>query len=845
MTSPVVPGDPRGWDDLTSALRALRAHAGSPSFAQLVQRVERVRAARGVPAGERRPGRVTVYDVFRDGRARLDVELVADVVRALGGGEDDVRAWRAAHAAVAGRAADARPAASPAAAPRTTLRPLPDEPAALTGRAAEVDALTTAWDAGRVAVVTGMPGVGKSALAHGAARTWAAGTSRPVLVVPTPGDGVEARDLLADLVAAPGASSAGASSAGAVPTGAQPAEVRTGDATPVPRGLLLVEDVPDADVVTAVADAASGWALVVTSRRALPEVAGVHVRVEPLPPDAAVALIAAVAGPERVAAEPDAARRVATACEGLPLALVVAAGRIAGQESWSLADHARRIEASAHALPALDTAYDALAPDEARVLRRVALVPAPLPPVCVALLVGADERSVRDVLSGLDDVHLVRTGADGAVHLHALVRRYARERADAVDAHSDVVAAVGRLGAWLAERAAARVAVVAPHAADTPATRDEAADDAVVAAAHAWLETHRAVCVAAAPLAADLGLTDVAQGLSDALGPWFDMVARWRDALVVHGAAATGGDPAAVARACRDLGRAHERLGHYDEALAQLVRAAESGHDARPGQTFNRVGNVEKRLGRLDAAAAAYARAEDAARHGGDAVSEGRAIGNRADTLRLLGRYDEACDGYARALALSERVGDRNNAGIVRLNHATLLETLGDLPRARTVLGAALDDARAMGDASLEAAVRTALASVDLTAGDPHAAVAQVRAALAGRADLEAAVGAEARALLGRALVATGDVDAGRRELLAALAAGRAARVLLVQGTAAHALGTLDLAAGRADDAEAWFAFALDVGTRIGVAADVTAARDGLAAVAALRGGGAGAEPSA
>jgi tetratricopeptide (TPR) repeat protein len=682
-----------------------------------------------------------------------------------------------------------------------------------------------------------MPGVGKSALAHAAARTWAAGTGRPVLVVPTPGDGVEARDLLADL---PGP--AGAVRGAAARPGAGSRDAASG--APAPRGLLLVEDVPDADVVRAVADAAPGWALVVTSRRALPEVTGTHVRVEPLPPDAAVGLIAAVAGRERVAAEPDAARRVATVCEGLPLALVVAAGRIAGQESWSLADHARRIEASAHALPALDTAYDALAPDEARVLRRVALVPAPLPPVCVALLTGADEPSVRDLLSGLDDVHLVRTGADGAVHLHALVRRYARERADVLDAHSDVVAAVRRLGAWLAERAAARVAVVAPHAADTPATREDAADDDAVAAAHAWLETHRAACVATAPLAADLGLTDVAQGLSDALGPWFDMVARWRDALVVHGAAATGGDPAAVARACRDLGRAHERLGHYDEALAQLVRAAESGHDARPGQTFNRVGNAEKRLGRLDAAAAAYARAEEAARHGGDAVSEGRAVGNRADTLRLLGRYDEACDGYARALALSERVGDRNNAGIVRLNHATMLETLGDLPRARTVLGAALDDARAMGDASLEAAVRTALASVELEAGDPHAAVAQVRAALAGRADLEAAVGAEARALLGRALVATGDVDAGRRELLAALEAGRAARVLLVQGTAAHALGTLDLAAGRSDDARAWFTLALDVGTRIGVAADVTAARDGLAAVAALRDGGAGAERS-
>ncbi|HYQ74098.1 MAG TPA: hypothetical protein VER05_03065, partial [Cellulomonas sp.] len=101
MPDVAPPPDPARWDDLTGRLRALRAAAGSPSYADLVRRVDAVRAARGVPGPERRPGRVTVYDAFRDGRARLDVELVADLVRALGGTADDAARWRAAHAAVA------------------------------------------------------------------------------------------------------------------------------------------------------------------------------------------------------------------------------------------------------------------------------------------------------------------------------------------------------------------------------------------------------------------------------------------------------------------------------------------------------------------------------------------------------------------------------------------------------------------------------------------------------------------------------------------------------------------------------------------------------------------------
>lgn len=99
---------PEHLDALAADLRELRHDAGSPSFAEIVVRVARLRTERGVAPAAARPGRTTVYDAFRDGRRRLDTELVLDIVRALGGDDDAVAAWEVRCRRAA--AADPRPA---------------------------------------------------------------------------------------------------------------------------------------------------------------------------------------------------------------------------------------------------------------------------------------------------------------------------------------------------------------------------------------------------------------------------------------------------------------------------------------------------------------------------------------------------------------------------------------------------------------------------------------------------------------------------------------------------------------------------------------------------------------
>ncbi len=95
----------------------------------------------------------------------------------------------------------------------------------------------------------------------------------------------------------------------------------------------------------------TGCVVVLTSRARLSGLAGlVEYEVENLPESEAVDLLDAVLGGTRVAAEPDAARDVARRCGYLPLAVRIAAARLAGNPGWPvarlaalLADERRRL----------------------------------------------------------------------------------------------------------------------------------------------------------------------------------------------------------------------------------------------------------------------------------------------------------------------------------------------------------------------------------------------------------------------------------------------------------------------------------------------------------------------
>jgi len=82
------------FDLIAEDLQRLRLDAGDVPYAEIVRRIASHRISQGADPGASRPARSTVYDAFRAGRTRLNVELISEIVRALGGTDEDVEKWR-------------------------------------------------------------------------------------------------------------------------------------------------------------------------------------------------------------------------------------------------------------------------------------------------------------------------------------------------------------------------------------------------------------------------------------------------------------------------------------------------------------------------------------------------------------------------------------------------------------------------------------------------------------------------------------------------------------------------------------------------------------------------------
>ncbi|MGW6914517.1 NB-ARC domain-containing protein [Kitasatospora sp. NPDC054939] len=242
------------------------------------------------------------------------------------------------------------------------------------------------------------------------------------------------------------------------------------------RILLLLDNAVDTAQVEALLPGTAEAAVLVTSRAPLPCLpVTTRLLLEPFDEPEALALLGRIAGPERVAAEPAAARELVRACGLLPLAVRIVAGRLAARPRWSLAalterlaDRARRfteLEAGTLAVEAVfRVGYASLGPDEARAMRLLAIpeVPGLTPPIAAAVL-DTDERTAEDLLERLADTGLLQVGEPGRYRFHDLLQLFARHRTLETDPEPERRAALGRLARWYRAGVGAALRVERPY----------------------------------------------------------------------------------------------------------------------------------------------------------------------------------------------------------------------------------------------------------------------------------------------------------------------------------------------------------------------------------------------
>ncbi|MFD4135238.1 BTAD domain-containing putative transcriptional regulator [Streptomyces goshikiensis] len=301
------------------------------------------------------------------------------------------------------------------------------------GRGAESDlllgVLAGAPDVVPVAVLTGMPGIGKTALAAHVAE-------RARELFP---DGVLRADLgagaaapLGRLVRALGAPEA------AVPDGTEAKAALYRSLLAGRRVLLLLGGARDTAGLLPLLPGTPGCAALVTSASRGLVVPGARpVEVPELDDGAALELLAAVAGARRARQDPAGLRELAHRCSGLPLALYLAGRRLRLEPGLSAAELASpggtgplaRLRADGRAVEdGFRRRAQGLSPAALRVLRVAATAPDRFGPAEVAALLAVGEAEAAGAIEELVDSGLLAPGASGRYRCHPLVRAFARHR---------------------------------------------------------------------------------------------------------------------------------------------------------------------------------------------------------------------------------------------------------------------------------------------------------------------------------------------------------------------------------------------------------------------------------
>ncbi|MET9692979.1 BTAD domain-containing putative transcriptional regulator [Streptomyces sp. NPDC006514] len=225
---------------------------------------------------------------------------------------------------------------------------VPAAPGDFTGRLREVEEVVAALRGQRDVVITGAPGTGKSVLAHHVAER-CHDTFRDGRLYADLGSARDPHEVLGWFLRALG--TAPSDLPATFDERVQLYRTRSAGR----RLLVVLDGARDDSQVRPLLPGAGASRTVVTGVPAsLGSLEGTRlVRLGPLAPGDAVRLLAAVAGPERIAAEPEAALRIAELCDRVPLALRIAAVRLAARPQWSVAHLATRLEPEEHRLAEL------------------------------------------------------------------------------------------------------------------------------------------------------------------------------------------------------------------------------------------------------------------------------------------------------------------------------------------------------------------------------------------------------------------------------------------------------------------------------------------------------------
>ncbi|MFI8001817.1 BTAD domain-containing putative transcriptional regulator [Streptomyces sp. NPDC086010] len=373
------------------------------------------------------------------------------------------------------------------------------------------------------------------------------------------------------------------------------------------RVLVLLDNAHDAAQIRPLLPGTEGCAALVTSRVRMVDLAGAHlVDLDVMSPEEALQLFTRIVGEERVQSEREAALDVVAACGFLPLAIRIAASRLASRRTWTvsvlaakLADERRRLDelqAGDLAVKAtFELGYGQLEPAQARAFRLLGLADGPdISLAAAAALLNLETHTAEDLLESLVDTSLLESAAPGRYRYHDLVRLYARACAER-DEHPPVERdlALSRLLDFYLATAAGVYALERPgdrlvdhlepteHPGLSFGDRHTALDWLYAEAGPLLACVQQSYGPGTLRRAVDLLWASLDLGESGADAKQYEKVA-----VSVRNAARAGGDRRTEVRALMTLADVHHTSGRFDQAeeeAQQVMRLVDADTDPLPG----------------------------------------------------------------------------------------------------------------------------------------------------------------------------------------------------------------------------------------------------------------------
>jgi len=626
----------------------------------------------------------------RGTRRRPRVETIEALAGALELGSDAV-----SQLLLAAKVPRAPVQKSPAAAESAKVLPrqLPPTLSDFTGRASEVAELVQVFrptalgaevtgtastsdrpETVQLAAVTGMGGVGKTALAvhvaHLLGEDFPDGQLYLDLRGYGPGTPLSPVEALSQLIR-----SLGLDDDRTVPSGISELAGLYRSRLAGQRVLIVLDNANSAAQVLPLLPGAPGSAVIATSRRALTTLPGFRqVALTPLSEADSVELLATIAGRDRVAAESAAARSIAQLTGRLPLAVRLIGARLAARPTWpiqhmvsQLRDEHRRLDefgtgesgvraniaGTAEFLANSNQKLDRQAADA------VALLGLPdgsdLSTLTAAHLLDLSEDAAEQILERLVDLNLLSSGLPGRYRMHDLIRTYARERAGQVlsegtrtDALTRVLqhyTAVAWLGQQLTHPDSRRLGLAGPPARQLPRMSD-------APTVLAWLDHERENILGLVQQASESSvLRGFVPELALALFGYFEVRSRWIEMRVID---RIGREIAT------DLG--YDRLAAWLEHDLAIP-------DAERGDLALSLEHLRESLTMFQAIS--------------DLPGQARCCTSLSYVIELMGQLDEALEWAEDALAISLQIGDQSVVGISHLALGRLHSRRGEHDQAR------------------------------------------------------------------------------------------------------------------------------------------------------------------